>query len=32
LKGRWLVRVSAMGHRESALGLLARAVTAISAR
>ncbi|MFI5241978.1 MAG: hypothetical protein ACHQRL_03125 [Gemmatimonadales bacterium] len=32
IKGRWLVRVSAMGHREAALGLLARAVTAIGAR
>lgn len=32
LKGRWLVRVSAMGHREAALGLLAHAVTAIGAR
>lgn len=31
-KGRWLVRVSALGHREASLGLLARAVTAISAR
>ena len=31
-KGPWLLRVSAMGHREAALGLLARATTAMSAR
>ena len=31
-KGRWLVRVSALGHREAALALLARAVTALGAR
>ncbi|MGH7634538.1 MAG: hypothetical protein ACRENC_12460, partial [Gemmatimonadaceae bacterium] len=32
VKGPWLLRVSAMGHRGAALALLARAVTAISAR
>lgn len=31
-KGPWLLRVSAMGHREAALELLARATTAMSAR
>ena len=31
-KGRWLVRVSALGHREAVLGLLSRAVTALAAK
>ena len=32
VKGPWLLRVSALGHRGAALALLARAVTAISAK